>query len=126
MPKGDNPNSRKNLQKGKSTQFKKGEKRAKESIERQKQTLANRRTFKEQLEVALKTKVTLRDKNGNVKESTVYEHGIEMLMRKFNEGDLRTIEFVRDSVGEKPAENIVISNIDPDVISEIESMVYDS
>lgn len=127
MPKGDNPNSRANLQKGKAHEFRKGDKRPKEAIEKQKATLARRRTFKEQLEIGLSTKVTLRDRQGNpIKESTVYEHGIEMLMRKFNDGDLRTIEFVRDSIGEKPAENIVITNIDPDVISEIETMVYDS
>lgn len=126
MPKGDNPNSRANLKKGKEHEFRKGEKRPREAIEKQKATLARRRSFKEQLEIGLSTKVTLRDKSGNVKETNVYEHGIEMLMRKFNEGDLKTIEFVRDSIGEKPAENIIISEADPAVIAEIESMVYDS
>ena len=38
-------------------------------------------------------------------------------------GDLKAFEIVRDTAGQKPAEKIVVSEIDPDVISQVERMV---
>lgn len=128
MPRGMNPNSQKALAENRHKgQFKAGEKKVREDIEKGRETKAKRRSFREQLEIALSAEVTLKDKDGKpVGKTTVYEQGITMMMRKYANGDLRTIEFVRDSIGEKPAENIVISSVDPETINEIEKMVYDS
>ena len=38
-------------------------------------------------------------------------------------GNMKAWELLRDTSGQKPAEKVVVSNIDPEVISEVERMV---
>ena len=40
------------------------------------------------------------------------------------QGDSRAFEVVRDTAGQKPVEKIEMSQVDPDVIAEVEEMVY--
>lgn len=37
----------------------------------------------------------------------------------------RAFEAVRDTIGEKPVEKVMVSEVDPDIISEIESGILD-
>jgi hypothetical protein len=122
MPRGQHPNSKKALEEHrKGTQFKKGE-RTVESIDNQKATMARRRTFREEFEAELAA--IIRDNNG--KETTVKNAITKTAVQKAIKGDLRALELIRDTIGEKPAENIVLFEADSSVITEIEMMVYDT
>ena len=122
MPKGDNPNSRANLLKGVEHQFKQGEKKPKEEVEQREATKARKRSFKEEFEAELAAMV--KDKNGNM---TTTKNAIsKMAVQKAMKGDLRALELIRDTIGEKPVENITIANVDADIIAEIEKAVYDT
>lgn len=45
------------------------------------------------------------------------------LIEKGLSGDTKAFEVIRDTIGQKPIEKVVVSEIDPDVIAEIEEMV---
>jgi hypothetical protein len=47
------------------------------------------------------------------------------LIEKAMGGDTKAFEVIRDTIGEKPVEKVVISEIDTDVIDEVERMVND-
>lgn len=119
MPKGDNPNSKKALELNK---FKKGYKRTKQSIEKQKKTCAERRTFKEIMAMALSQQI--KDKNGDIisaKEAIVMKAVIDAV-----KGDRSAREFCRDTVGEKPIERIMVSEVSQEVIDEVEAIMNDN
>lgn len=42
------------------------------------------------------------------------------------DGNIKAFEIIRDTVGEKPSSKIIVSDIDPEVIAEIERMVNES
>ena len=122
MPRGTHPNSLANLNNGKQTRFKQGEKKSKEEIEKREATKAKKRSFKEEFEAELAAMVT--DKNGN--QITTKNAMSKMVVQKAMRGDLRALEIIRDTIGEKPVENIMIASVDSDVINEIERAVYDT
>lgn len=45
------------------------------------------------------------------------------LFQKALEGDVRAWEVLRDTAGQKPADKVVVSEVDKDVMDEVESMV---
>ena len=122
MPKGDNPNSKKALLKtGEANKFKKGYKRTKTSIKKQKQTLAAKRTFKELMNIALEKQIT--SKTGEVmttKEAIIAKAVVDAV-----KGNRAAREFCRDTAGEKPVERVMIAEVSQDVIDEVEKMVND-
>lgn len=120
MPRGQNPNSLANLEQGKRA-FKNKETARRAGQNSQKVQKA-KKTFREEFEAELAA--ILKDSNG--KETTVKNAITKTAVQKALRGDLRAIEFIRDTVGEKPAENIVLFEADPAVITEIEMMVYES
>lgn len=63
MPKGDNPNSRKNLEKGIATRFVKGDPRAKEGYKYSHKVQAEKRSIQERARIVLNTLITR--KNGD-------------------------------------------------------------
>lgn len=54
--------------------------------------------------------------------------GIEALafsaFQKAWSGDVKAMEFVRDTLGQKPVEKVMIADVDPSVIDEVENMVF--
>lgn len=44
--------------------------------------------------------------------------------RKAANGDIKAMEFVRDTAGQKPAEKVIVADVDPSVIDEVERMVF--
>ncbi|MBO5701332.1 MAG: hypothetical protein J6S71_02730 [Clostridia bacterium] len=44
--------------------------------------------------------------------------------RKAMNGDIKAMEFVRDTAGQKPAEKVIVADVDPSVIDEVERMVF--
>lgn len=122
MPKGDNPNSKKSIQKiGKEHEFKKGYKRSKENIEKQKKTCAEKRTFKTLMNIALSQQIT--NKSGEImsaKEAIIAKAVIDAVR-----GDKCAREFCRDTAGEKPVEKVVMAEVSQEVINEVEAIMND-
>ena len=115
------PNSRKALEENRH----KGQFRGENTVEMVRkgiETKAKRRTFKEEFEQELAA--AIKDSNGN--KVSVKNAITKTTVQKALKGDLRAIEFIRDTIGEKPAENIVLFEADPEIIAQIELMVYDS
>lgn len=121
MPRGMHPNSRKALEEHrKKTAF-----NHELGVELQKKSAEakiKKRTFREEFEAELAAMI--KDKLGN--EITVKNAITKTAVQKAIKGDLRAIELIRDTIGEKPAENIVLFEAEPAVITEIETMVYES
>lgn len=45
------------------------------------------------------------------------------LLKKAMDGDTKAFEVLRDTIGEKPTEKIMIADVDQSVINEVENMV---
>lgn len=85
---------------------------------------AKRRSMREELEEI--QMLTLKDKDGKDTGVTRQRGMLLNISKKAGAGDIRAAEFVRDMLGEKPVENIMVAQIDPEVANEVERMVYDS
>lgn len=101
MPRGMHPNSRKALEENrKKTQFH-GESSV-EAVKKANATKAAKRTFREEFELELAAMVS--DGNGN--RVTVKNALTKTAVQKALRGDLRALSFIRDTIGEKPAETV--------------------
>lgn len=78
---------------------------------------AKRKAFRQELAEALS--VIEDEKLGKTAQSI----GIAAIMQRFKRGDLKAFELIRDTVGEKPVDKIMVAEVDPDVVKEIENMV---
>ena len=120
MPKGDNPKSKASLIKAtEAKRFKKGYKRSKENVEKQKKTCAEKRTFKTLMNIALSQQIT--NKSGetmSAKEAIIAKAVIDAVR-----GDKCAREFCRDTAGEKPVEKIVVAEVSQEVIDEVEAIM---
>ena len=71
----------------------------------------------------------LLEKVVSVDESGEDVTGADVLAVKLYEeaknGNMKDWELLRDTANQKPAERVVVSNIDPDVINQVERMVND-
>lgn len=47
------------------------------------------------------------------------------LIQKALDGDTKAFEVLRDTIGEKPTEKIMVADVDPAVIAEVEKAVLD-
>lgn len=105
MPRGDNPNSRKNL-------LKNSERNPKEHSE------ASRKGGKKSGEVrrALKSFKELDDENTT---DEMRLKMLEVLMKRAIQGNLKAFEIYRDTVGLKPAEHIKLEDVNEDTIEEM-------
>lgn len=83
--------------------------------------------FKRLIERLLDEEVEKKDKNGNVIETiTTAEALVLAQIQKALKGDTRAFETVRDTVGQKPVEKVMITEVSQDVINEVEQAVYES
>lgn len=103
MPKGDNPNSRANLAKGKATQFRKGDTQGKREAAMASNAAQRRaRTFAEELKALLEVELT--DSRGD--KVTTRKAISTALIKKALSGDRAAYAEIRDTVGEKPVEQV--------------------
>lgn len=79
----------------------------------------NKKILRDCLEMLLEKEIT--DKSGNT--MTGAEAMAVKVFQQALKGDLKAFEIVRDTAGQKPVEKVVISEIDTDVIDEVERMV---
>jgi hypothetical protein len=47
------------------------------------------------------------------------------LIQRAKDGDTKAFEVVRDTIGEKPVDKVMIAEVDQDIINEVEAMVND-
>lgn len=104
MPRGDNPNSRKNLESenSKKNRFKKGEKKAKETVQKMKKSKREKKTLRQCFEVLLENPIT--DKNGKTMSGA--EALALAIFTKALKGNVGAFEATRDTSGQKPVDEI--------------------
>lgn len=64
-----------------------------------------------------------KDKNGNTVTGT--EAVTVKLFEQAMKGNIRAFETLRDTIGQKPVEKVMIAEVDQDVIDEVERIVLD-
>lgn len=85
------------------------------------------KSFREQFAAELAAIISQRDGNGKViGEITVKDAITKQMVQKALRGNTRAFELIRDTIGEKPADNIIVTEIDPDVAKEVEAIVNDT
>lgn len=121
-PRGTHPNSLANLQRGKDTQFgAHGDSTAKAAQRKSTAAQAERRTFRDGLLAILNE--SLKDKNGKATDKTTQDAIIAGLVKRAVSGDVRAFEIIRDTIGEKPVEQINVNAPDPNIMEEIRRRV---
>lgn len=115
----------KNLEKGKATRFKSGEKAVNSGrkggiasgvAKRKKKMLKD--CFDALLEMDYKRRDGSIHSGAESLALTVFE--------KAQRGDLKAFELVRDTAGQKPIEKVMVAEIDPEIIDEVEKIVLES
>ncbi len=112
----------KNLEKGAPMRFKSGEKAAESGRKGGKasgRAKKQKKLLRECLEALLDREIT--DKSG--KKMSGAEAMAVVAFREALEGNFKAWEIVRDTVGQKPADRVMVAEVDPDIIQEIEDMV---
>lgn len=71
---------------------------------------AERKTFREGLLLLLSE--PLKDKSGNVTDNTTQDAIIAALVKRAANGDTRAFEMIRDTIGEKPVQDVKVSTGD--------------
>lgn len=103
MPKGSNPNSRANLEKGKATRFRKGDTQGKrEAAMASNAAQARAKTFAETLRKLLEMELT----NSKGEKVTTREAITTAIIKKALTGDRGAFAEIRDTVGERPVEQV--------------------
>lgn len=120
MPSGDNPNSRKNLK-----PFTKDRQPSKEQVEKagktRSKTVSQKKTLREALEILLEKEYT------NAKGENM--SGTEAIALSLLDDALsgrnkpKAFEVIRDTIGQKPVEKVVVADVDASVIAEVEELV---
>ena len=104
------PNSLANLEKGKATRFgSHGEAAAKEMHEKSVETKAERKSLREGLLLLLAEPLT---KDGKPTGKTTQDAIVAALVKKAASGDTRAFEMIRDTIGEKPVQDVHVSTGD--------------
>lgn len=84
-----------------------------------------KRDLRNALEMLLESTVTVKDKNTGKEETMT---GTQALTRKLFEqgmkGNIKAFVAIRETVGQDPVQKIEVSQTDPEVVSEVEDMVY--
>ena len=79
----------------------------------------NKRDLREALELLLDKDYT--DKKGVTRSGT--ESLATAIFSKALKGNTKAWELVRDTLGQKPADKVIMADVDPDVMAEVERMV---
>lgn len=68
-------------------------------------------------------RITLRDALIEKLSDGEQEKIIDAVVQQAKNGNIKAFEIIRDTIGEKPVDKIMVSDVNPSVIAEIESMV---
>lgn len=120
--KKDRPTN-KNLEKGKATQFKAGEKQAEIARKggiRSGEVKREKADFKRKCQLWMETEVA-RDKNGN--PLTGADLMVAVAGKEIKNGSSKFWELMRDTAGFKPIDKVMVADVDQAVIDEVEAAV---
>lgn len=107
MPRGDNPNSRKNLIHPTSEQAREnGRKGAQKSLETKRQ----RKTLREELLALLE--------DGDTQEKVSLA-----LLEQAKKGNTKAFEVIRDTIGEKPVDKVSVATINEDAVGNLKEAI---
>lgn len=113
-PRGMHPNSLANLRKGK--RFDSHDDSAREAQGKSAKAQRERSTLKEGLLLLLNE--PLKDKEGNTTGKTTQDAIIAGLVKRAVSGDTRAFEIIRDTIGERPAQDVKVSTGDFSALDE--------
>lgn len=82
------------------------------------QVRRDKRMLRDCLEILLEKKIEIDDK-----QMTGMEAFALSAFQKALGGDVKAMEFVRDSIGQKPVDKVVVAEVEQSVIDEVEEMV---
>ena len=121
-----NPKSLENLKKGQKTQFS-GERAAIEGRKGQAAAAENarmRKSLRDELDALLNQPVKDRktQKEAGTAQMAISTALIQTAMKGGTAG-VKAYEVIRDTIGEKPVDRVMVSEVDPTVIDEVEKMV---
>lgn len=80
-----------------------------------------KKLLRECIEMLLEKEMT--DKSG--KSITGAEALTAKLFAEAMKGNVKAFEVLRDTAGQKPVEKVMVADVDPAVIAEVEAMVYE-
>lgn len=84
-----------------------------------------KRDLRNALELLLENNVSVVDK---ATKETITMTGTEAITRKLFEqamkGNVKAFKTIRETVGQNPVQKIEMAQVDPDVVAEVEDMVY--
>lgn len=83
---------------------------------------AEKRDLRKALEMLLEQ--TFTDKKGNTKTGT--QAVTERLFAEVMKGNVKAFEVLRDTVGQKPVEKVMVAEVEQSVIDEVEKAVLDN
>lgn len=122
MPRGVHPNSLANLKKGKATQFgADGDATAKAAGEKSAAMKAERRSLREVLLMILEGELT--DRTTGKKVNTRYAMSAAIVKAALD-GNTKAYEIIRDTIGEKPVENVALTTLPSDIIDKTERALF--
>lgn len=81
-----------------------------------------KRDLRAALEVLLEREVS----DGNGGTITGAQALTARLYKEALKGNVKAFEVLRDTVGQKPVEKVVVADVDPNVIDEVEKAVFES
>lgn len=79
-----------------------------------------RKTLREDLLILLGEEIT--DKNSGRTMGTQAALSVALIKQALS-GNTKAYEIIRDTIGEKPVERVLVSDVDPSVVDEVERMV---
>lgn len=94
-----------------------GKRGGKKSVEKRRQ----RKTLREDLLKVL-TDMEIPQKDTGAKVPVQEALSISLIKSALN-GNVRAFEIIRDTVGEKPVDRLLVSDVDPSVVDEVERMI---
>ena len=79
-----------------------------------------RKTLREELEILLMQDIT--DKDGR-QMKTQAAISASMIKQALS-GSTKAFEIIRDTIGEKPIDKVMVAEVDPETIDEVEAMIF--
>lgn len=105
-----------------ATRFTTGDPRAREAQRKGTQTKKERKTLREELLRLLEEEVTSRSGEKMQANVAISASMINQAMK----GNVKAYAIIRDTIGEKPVERVIVNTPDPDIIRNVESVLFGS
>ena len=79
-----------------------------------------RKTLREELEILLTQDITAKDGRRMQTQTAISASMIKQALA----GSTKAYEIIRDTIGEKPIDKVMVAEIDPETINEVEAIVF--